>query len=150
MFFLSNSDTFVRVTKTAAEMIGTTANLKQNIWVRFEDLLYGTMLPSGNDAAYTLAQYVGYLISIPQDKRPAKRQKIDLTKVNTSGYVQEFVYEMNKRGYELGLYNTRFSNPHGLQNALNTSSAKDIVKLSQVATKNRLFSTIMNTHYHKY
>jgi len=34
------------------------------------------------------------------------------------------------------LLNTRFSNPHGLQNAMNTSSAKDIIKLSIAASKN--------------
>jgi len=36
-------------------MIGTTANLKPGSWIILQDLLYGTMLPSGNDAAYTLA-----------------------------------------------------------------------------------------------
>lgn len=38
---------------------------------------------------------------------------------------------MNEKAIKLGLFNTRFSNPHGLQNALNTSSAKDITILSQ-------------------
>jgi D-alanyl-D-alanine carboxypeptidase len=108
------------------------------------------MLPSGNDAAYTLAEYVGYLLTMPEGKRSSKRHRIDLTKVNTNGLVQEFVSEMNKRAYAMGLYNTRFSNPHGLQNALNTSSAKDIVKLCQIVTKNHLFSKIMSTPYYKY
>ncbi len=38
---------------------------------------------------------------------------------------------MNRKAETLDLTNTKYSNPHGLQNALNTSSAKDIVKLSQ-------------------
>ena len=43
-------------------MIGTSACLKEGQWLSFKDLLYGAMLPSGNDAAYLLAEYVGYLL----------------------------------------------------------------------------------------
>lgn len=120
----------IRVTKTAAEMIGTSGNLKENFWISLEDLLYGTMLPSGNDAAYTLAEYVGHLMMLKSKKNHSELRHLDLTKENTNGYVQKFVHTMNKRASTLGLYNTKFSNPHGLQNALSTSSAKDIVKLS--------------------
>ncbi len=42
-------------------MIGTTACLQPKTWIRFRDLLYGAMLPSGNDAAYLLSEIVGYL-----------------------------------------------------------------------------------------
>ncbi len=42
-------------------MIGTSADLKPNTWVKLWDLLYGTMLPSGNDAAFLLSEIVGYL-----------------------------------------------------------------------------------------
>lgn len=45
----------VKVSDVAAKMIGTTANLKSGSWIILKDLLYGTMLPSGNDAAYVLA-----------------------------------------------------------------------------------------------
>jgi len=45
----------VRVSRNAATINGTSAQLKQGKWVRLEDLLYGTMLPSGNDAAYLLS-----------------------------------------------------------------------------------------------
>ena len=45
----------LRVTSTAAALIGTTAELVANTYLSIEDLLYGAMLPSGNDAAYTLA-----------------------------------------------------------------------------------------------
>lgn len=40
---------------------------------------------------------------------------------------------------------SRFSNPHGLQNAMNTSTAKDILTLSMYASKNNKFKEIMNT-----
>jgi serine-type D-Ala-D-Ala carboxypeptidase (penicillin-binding protein 5/6) len=45
----------VRITEPAAKMIGTTADLKAGTWMTLRDLLYGCMLPSGNDAAYMLA-----------------------------------------------------------------------------------------------
>lgn len=48
-------DIAVRISRSAAILTGTTAQLKHGKWVRLEDLLYGTMLPSGNDAAYLLA-----------------------------------------------------------------------------------------------
>ena len=56
---------------------------------------------------------------------------------------------MNERVNALGLLSTWFSNPHGLQNALNTSSAKDMIKLSRYAMKNKLFKEIVNhQEYH--
>jgi D-alanyl-D-alanine carboxypeptidase len=48
-------DFYVKVTESASRMIGTTAELKVNTWIKIWDLLYGTMLPSGNDAAYLLS-----------------------------------------------------------------------------------------------
>lgn len=56
----------VRVTDVAAKMTGTSANLKAGNWITLRDLLYGTMLPSGNDAAYTLAEVIGYLFLAEQ------------------------------------------------------------------------------------
>lgn len=55
-------DLLVRVTENASKMIGTTANLKAYTWITIRDVLYGAMLPSGNDAAYTLAEVIGYLL----------------------------------------------------------------------------------------
>ena len=45
---------------------------------------------------------------------------------------------------------SRFSNPHGLQNAMNKSTAKDILTLSMYASKNNKFKEIMNTQAHRY
>ena len=60
---------------------------------------------------------------------------------------------MNEKAKSLDMNNTWFSNPHGLQNALNTSSPKDIIKLSRYCIKNKLFQNIVNTkeyHYNVY
>ena len=57
---------------------------------------------------------------------------------------------MNSKADELELAHTHFSNPHGLQNALNISSAKDLILLSIFASQNRLFRQIMNAEYKRY
>lgn len=57
---------------------------------------------------------------------------------------------MNKKAEELRLNDTTFSNPHGLQNAMNTSSPKDIIRLSIYASKNLTFNKIMNTDTIRY
>lgn len=59
----SHLDAKVKITSTAASLIGTSASLRSGYWITLKDLLYGTMLPSGNDAAYSLAEYIGYILS---------------------------------------------------------------------------------------
>lgn len=57
---------------------------------------------------------------------------------------------MNAKAQNLGLSYTTFSNPHGLQNAMNRSTAKDILILSQYVSKNKKFKEVMNTDTHRY
>ena len=57
---------------------------------------------------------------------------------------------MNNKAKKIGLVNTRFSNPHGLQNALNVSTAKDILLLSKIASANSKFKNVMNSIYWRY
>lgn len=73
---------FIKITKEAADMIGTSASLRSGNWICLGDLLYGTMLPSGNDAAYSLAEYIGYLLTQQPKfalKNQTARPRIDLT-----------------------------------------------------------------------
>ncbi len=53
---LNINKTWFKVSQLAANMTGTSANLTENQRVTIHDLLYGLMLPSGNDAAVTLAE----------------------------------------------------------------------------------------------
>jgi D-alanyl-D-alanine carboxypeptidase len=114
--------------------------------------MYGAMLPSGNDSAYTLAEYFGYLQCLCSRGTliDQNAQHLDLTSTSTTGYVHEFISSMNQRAMEMELLSTRFSNPHGLQNAMNVSSARDMVKLSVQASSHPLFRTIMSTVCHRY
>ena len=57
---------------------------------------------------------------------------------------------MNLKAQQLGLINTTFSNPHGLQNAMNLSTPKDIIILSQYVNSNPKFREVMNKDTYRY
>jgi D-alanyl-D-alanine carboxypeptidase len=59
---LNPSSTIVTISKAASLVPGTSANLKEGDQFPLNDLFYGLMLPSGNDAAYALAEHFGSLI----------------------------------------------------------------------------------------
>jgi D-alanyl-D-alanine carboxypeptidase len=83
-----------------------------------EALLYGTLLNSGNDAAAALA-------------------------VAAAGSQERFVEEMNALAAELGLQDTHFVNPHGLDSAGHYSSAYDLALLANAALANPTFAAIV-------
>ncbi len=85
------------------------------------DLLYSLMVPSGNDAALVLADYVG------------------------GGDVQKFVDKMNDKAQELGCENTHFANPDGLHDPDHYTTARDLLKITNYALKLPNFKKISNT-----
>jgi D-alanyl-D-alanine carboxypeptidase (penicillin-binding protein 5/6) len=99
---------------------GSTMGLWPNDVLSLEALLYGLLLPSGNDAALAIARHVG-------------------------GDVPSFVAMMNERASQLGLRNTHFNNPHGLDDQGHYSSAYDIAQLTRVALRNPSFSRMVST-----
>lgn len=58
-FSINKTNTYFRISKTAGNISGTTAELYPKEWITVTDLLYGLMLPSGNDAALVLAENLG-------------------------------------------------------------------------------------------
>ena len=88
--------------------------------IKVRDLLYGLLLPSANDAAQSLA-------------------------VAVAGSVPAFVSQMNQAAQELGLANTSYANPIGLDSPNNYSSARDLVTLADLLLKNRLFARIVDS-----
>ena len=85
----------------AVETESTIMGLQPGMAMSMRDLLYGLLLPSGNDAAIAIAEHV-------------------------AGSVPAFVELMNAKAEELGLRNTHFANPHGLDDPLHYTSAHDI------------------------
>jgi D-alanyl-D-alanine carboxypeptidase len=117
------------------------------------DLLHGLMLPSGNDAANTLAYVFGSYIwysdnyfkgSLRFNKDPAESRKILLSGVHEDIAMKNFINEMNRFSSKLSLHCTHYSNPHGLPNRANYSSAADVCRATMFALKDPLFKEIVN------
>ena len=88
--------------------------------VSVRDLLTAALVPSGTDADYALAEHLG------------------------DGSVDEFVAKMNDKAKELGLENTHFANPAGIDAPGNYSSAADLAKITREAMKYPEFREIVN------
>lgn len=90
--------------------------------IRVNELLYALLLQSANDAAVALAEHV-------------------------SGSVDAFVDDMNTRAERLGLSNTMFASPNGLDDD-GYSSASDLVRLTRAAYRSRGFASVVATRFH--
>lgn len=110
----------VTITSKAAGTGGSRLGLKKNDTISIMDLLYGLMLKSGNDAAVALAIEVG-------------------------GTIEGFAELMNEKAEELGLSNTHFVTPHGLDNENHYTTATELAKLTDYALKNSKFANIVAT-----
>lgn len=118
-------DETVTISGNAAGTEGSSLFLKNGEKMKLEDLTYGLMLRSGNDAAVAIAEYVG-------------------------GSLDGFVWMMNRKAEEIGMKNTNFSNPHGLDNTKNHySTAYDMALLTQYAMKNDTYRKISGTKVHR-
>ncbi|MBE6984244.1 MAG: D-alanyl-D-alanine carboxypeptidase [Ruminococcaceae bacterium] len=104
----------------ATNIEGSSMYLKAGECLTVEELLYGMMLHSGNDAAIALA-------------------------LLTAGNVEEFVVLMNLKAQKLGLKQTHFENPNGLDGDQHYSTARDLAKLTQYALQNEDFCRIVST-----
>lgn len=110
----------VTVSAKAGGTGGSRLGLKRGDKASVRDLLYGLMLRSGNDAAVALAEHVG-------------------------GSVKEFAELMNEKAIELGLTNTHFVTPHGLDDANHYTTALELAKLTDYAMDNETFAKIVGT-----
>lgn len=107
----------------ATRVGGSELDLKKDDKITVLDLLYGLMLRSGNDAAVELAVHVGES-------------------------VEGFAKLMNDKAVEIGLKNTHFMSPHGLDDPNHYTTAVELAKLTDYALKNETFSKIVKTSYH--
>ena len=104
----------MRIPKEAVGIEGSSMYLQEGEVLTIQELLYGLMLSSGNDAAVALAIYCG-------------------------GTVEGFTELMNDKAHLLGLQNTHFENPNGLDSPGHFSTARDLAKLAAHAMKNPIF-----------
>ncbi len=112
----------VIVDEDVLKAYGSSVYLEVGEEIKLKDLLYGLMLRSGNDAAVAIANTV-------------------------AGSTENFVYLMNEYAKTIGMKNTHFVNPHGLDvNGVgNTSTAYDMALLTKVAMQNETFKEIFGT-----
>lgn len=107
------------LTVPAQKMQGVTVGFKYGDTISFNDILYAMLLPSGNDAALTIAY-------------------------NYPGGVNKFVERMNQKANELNLHRTHFVDPTGLDEK-NITSIKELVLLASTTIKNPLLKSIVST-----
>jgi len=118
-------DETVTVSNRAVRTEGSSIYLKPNEKIKLEHLVYGLMLRSGNDSAVAIAEHV-------------------------AGSLEGFVFLMNQKAAEIGMTNTEFANPHGLDDAENHySTAYDMALLMRYAMQNEKFREISETKVYR-
>ena len=116
----ANLKDIVEVSKKAAGTGGSRLGLTTGAKITVNDLLYGLMLCSGNDAAVALAEHV-------------------------AGSISEFANLMNEKAKEIGLENTHFVTPHGLDEEEHYTTAYELAKLADYALNVEKFTDIVKT-----
>jgi len=132
---LNLEETEITVSKEAASMVGTKAAICEGDVFKARDLLYGVMLPSGNDAAQCLAEHFGKLIAKEAGKE---------IEGNVIVARKNFVNEMNENAKEFGLTRTIYNNATGLNDKFNVSTAEDLGRLCSEVMKVSEFRTIVS------
>ena len=112
-------DTKFRVSDKSIGIEGTSIYLKERECLSMRELLYGLILASGNDCAVAIAEYFGS--------------------------EEKFIGMMNELVSKLGLQNTHFDNPHGLDSDTHYTSAYDLAMITAYALKNPIFREIVAT-----
>ena len=110
----------VKIPKEAVGIEGSSMYLKEGEVLTVQELLYGLMLQSGNDAAVALAIYCG-------------------------GTVEGFTELMNDKAHRLGMTQSHFANPNGLDSPGNYSTAWDMAILTAYAMQNPIFAQTVST-----
>ena len=108
------------VSKAATRVPASKLYLRPGQQLTIEDLLYGLLLSSANDASNVLAEGIG-------------------------GSVEQFAELMTKKAHMIGATNTHYTNPHGLTAPDHYSTARDLVTIFRYAMRNPIFSSIVQT-----
>lgn len=114
----------VKVSERAIRTEGSSIYLTKGEKIPLIDLVYGLMLRSGNDSAVAIAEHVG-------------------------GSVEGFTYMMNQKARWLGMNDSHFENPHGLDGESHYSSAYDLAVLMAYAMKSETFREVTGSETYK-
>jgi D-alanyl-D-alanine carboxypeptidase (penicillin-binding protein 5/6) len=114
-------DEVVTFSARADGTLGSTAGVRAGEQLSVRELLFGLLLPSGNDASVAFAEHFGGRFQAPADG-PDQNDPLP-----------RFVAEMNRTAQALGMENTRYRNPHGLTEEGHQSTASDLLRLAHAA-----------------
>ena len=126
-------DEVVTVSPRSAATGGSSAKLEQGEQLPAGELLYGLMLPSGNDAAVALGEHFGSRFLDGESRDPPA----------ADDSLAAFVEEMNRRAAKLGMTDTHYFDPHG--NSANRSTARDLLLLARRAYGKERFRKYVST-----
>ncbi len=124
----------VSFSQRAAETEGSSADLRTGESVTVDELMYGLLLPSGNDAAVALAEHFGERAAAGIDAAEKLNDPFD-----------KFILAMNEEAKKLNLKHSNFTNPNGLPDAENVSSAIDLAQLVHAMWPNKHFRRYVGT-----
>lgn len=116
----------VTITKPMIDVEPTKLGLQVGDKVRLGDLVHAALIRSANDAAFSIAYYLG------------------------GGDKDKFVEAMNKKANAIGMKNTNFSNPAGFDTKNHKSTASDLMKLTEYTIKNTTFNKIVNLNTYSF
>lgn len=137
-------DTQIVVSEYASSIPGSSAYIHEGDIITLSELLEGLMLPSGNDAAYAIAEGLGELMLIDDGASDAKTK-------TSEEKVERFIGEMNKKSSELNLKDTFFVNPCGLDDegfeGEHHSCAVDVAIMAKAVMANERLAQIADTSY---
>jgi serine-type D-Ala-D-Ala carboxypeptidase (penicillin-binding protein 5/6) len=122
------------ISTRAAQTIGSSAQIRAGDRLTVGELLYGLLLPSGNDAAAAMAEHFGPRFAQRRERNPDPP-------------LDAFVNQMNRQAATHRLAETRYFDPHGL--GRNHTSARDLTKLAWHAMQDPVFRSCVRTRRHQ-
>ncbi len=126
-------DEIVTFSRRADETTGSSTRVRAGEELSVRELLFGLLLPSGNDASVALAEHFGGRFDPPPES-PDEQDPLF-----------RFIAEMNRAAKRLGLANRTYRNPHGLTAEGHKASARDLIKLAHAARQLPGFSEYVAT-----
>lgn len=135
-------DELVVFSDRADKTDGSSSKIRAGERIPVRELLYGLLLPSGNDAAIALAEHFGPRFDPPSQKPTSQQQ-------GHADPVARFVAEMNRTAARLKLAETRYLNPNGLPEKGHASSARDLARLTAAARQLKLFGQYVSSRLHE-
>ncbi len=142
-------DEIVTFSTNADQTSGSTAAIRAGEQLPVKELLYGLLLPSGNDASVAFAEHFGAKL-VKKDTSAKDASDSSAKEFTAKEAYDAFIAEMNATAKRIGMKHSKFVNPHGLTDKEHKMSASDLCILAYEAMKNSLFREVVSTRVRGY